>query len=192
MAQLLIISKWHVELPVVNRPRSHLLHYTGLVDEGDDDAMEDELNNPLARGGITHSGGGGGGATAADGDGDGDGEFEMVDVGGGDNSAAEYDATVDSAEDVAAHEQLELAREDRLFPDEVDTPMDMPASVRFQKHVKSKAYLGPLQLPCSRCLFWHLRQADRMQRSTCGAKRCLQRHTANRCLCGLFDFLIFV
>ena len=48
---------------------------------------------------------------------------------------ANYDEKhVDMAEEQAALKKVKDARMDALFPDEVDTPVDMPAKVRFQKY----------------------------------------------------------
>eukprot|EP00038_Savillea_parva_P027628 m.60721 g.60721 ORF g.60721 m.60721 type:complete len:784 (+) comp7972_c0_seq1:104-2455(+) len=61
-----------------------------------------------------------------------DGEYELVDA--DDKSAdraREYDAAMDEDEEQAA---LEAAREDKEFPDEVDTPQHIKAKVRFQKY----------------------------------------------------------
>lgn len=60
------------------------------------------------------------------------GEFEVVDAADkAADRAREYDAAMDEDEEQAA---LEAAREDTEFPDEVETPQNMLAKVRFQKY----------------------------------------------------------
>jgi len=50
-------------------------------------------------------------------------------------STGDYDAKhVNFSEEVNEMERLKQARTDAMFPDEVDTPIDMPARVRFQKY----------------------------------------------------------
>ncbi|XP_072940361.1 pre-rRNA-processing protein TSR1 homolog [Epargyreus clarus] len=45
-----------------------------------------------------------------------------------------YDATIDAAEEHEMLQKLAAAREDQQFPDEVDTPQDVPAKERFMRY----------------------------------------------------------
>ncbi|KAK6635555.1 hypothetical protein RUM44_000807 [Polyplax serrata] len=45
-----------------------------------------------------------------------------------------YDEIMDFDEEKKAREQIKEARMDLLFPDEIDTPVDIPAKIRFQKY----------------------------------------------------------
>lgn len=46
----------------------------------------------------------------------------------------QYDEQLDMAAEQAEFEKIKAAKEDLLFPDEIDTPQDVPAKVRFQKY----------------------------------------------------------
>merc|ERR550519_2959603 len=53
----------------------------------------------------------------------------------------DYDAKhVNFAEEVNEMEKLKAARMDSMFPDEIDTPMDVPARIRFQKYRGLKSF----------------------------------------------------
>jgi len=53
----------------------------------------------------------------------------------------DYDAKhVNFAAEVDEMEELKAARVDSMFPDEVDTPMDVPARIRFQKYRGLKSF----------------------------------------------------
>jgi len=53
----------------------------------------------------------------------------------------DYDAKhVNFAKEVDEMEALKIARMDSMFPDEVDTPMDVPSRVRFQKYRGLKSF----------------------------------------------------
>lgn len=45
-----------------------------------------------------------------------------------------YDQTVDAFEEHEMLEKLKAAKEDQQFPDEVDTPQDLPARERFMRY----------------------------------------------------------
>ncbi|CAF1572733.1 unnamed protein product, partial [Adineta ricciae] len=51
-----------------------------------------------------------------------------------------YDEKLDMEEDKQTLKQLKEAKLDEQFPDEVDTPMDVPARVRFQKYRGLKSF----------------------------------------------------
>lgn len=61
-------------------------------------------------------------------------EYETVTVTEGDVDAERYDEKMDMDEEAKAKAKLMEAKEDRMFPDEVDTPQDIPARERFQKY----------------------------------------------------------
>lgn len=46
----------------------------------------------------------------------------------------QYDEQLDVTSEHADLEKLKAAKTDRAFPDEIDTPQDVPARVRFQKY----------------------------------------------------------
>lgn len=45
-----------------------------------------------------------------------------------------YDATIDTFEEHEMLKKLAAAKEDRQFPDEVDTPQDVPAKEKFMRY----------------------------------------------------------
>ncbi|XP_042877630.1 pre-rRNA-processing protein TSR1 homolog isoform X2 [Penaeus japonicus] len=51
-----------------------------------------------------------------------------------DTEGANYDDKYDYKEEMDALEKLRAAREDAVFPDEIDTPKDIPSRIRFQKY----------------------------------------------------------
>ncbi|XP_076033995.1 pre-rRNA-processing protein TSR1 homolog isoform X2 [Oratosquilla oratoria] len=60
-----------------------------------------------------------------------DDEYETMTVTEADDN---YDEKIDYGEELDAFEKLKAERQDQLFPDEVDTPQDMPARLRFSKY----------------------------------------------------------
>ncbi|KAG7299885.1 hypothetical protein JYU34_016905 [Plutella xylostella] len=72
-------------------------------------------------------------------DSEGDGDERVDDSESVAESAVEptderYDATIDAYEEHSQLQKLQAAREDRQFPDEVDTPQDAAAKDRFSKY----------------------------------------------------------
>lgn len=65
-----------------------------------------------------------------------DEEFEEVstNVGSTVNNDHKYDEQMDLYEERQAQEKLKAQRTDAMFPDEIDTPIDAPARLRFQKY----------------------------------------------------------
>jgi len=59
---------------------------------------------------------------------------EMESVQGESEDVNQYDKKVSFADEEEELKQMKAAREDELFPDEVDTPLDSLAKVRFQKY----------------------------------------------------------
>ncbi|KAK7067020.1 ribosome biogenesis protein tsr1 [Halocaridina rubra] len=65
------------------------------------------------------------------GDEDEEDEYESMSV--TDAGDVNYDEKVDYAAEMDAYKKMQAAREDAMFPDELDTPQNIPARVRFQK-----------------------------------------------------------
>ena len=62
-------------------------------------------------------------------------EYDTITVTEGGNEDANYDEKhMNLAEEREALERVKAAKMDAMFPDEVDTPADMPAKIRFQKY----------------------------------------------------------
>ena len=79
----------------------------------------------------------------------------------------DYDTkNVNFAAEVDELEAIKAARMEALFPDEVDTPMDVPARVRFQKYRGLKSfrttYWDPKEnLPLDYARIWQFENFDR-------------------------------
>lgn len=69
----------------------------------------------------------------SDGAGD-DNDFESVTESEMGPTDEKYDATIDAQEEHEMLQKLVAAKEDRQFPDEVDTPQDVPARERFMRY----------------------------------------------------------
>lgn len=63
-----------------------------------------------------------------------DNDFESVTESEIGPTDEKYDATIDAAEEHEMLQKLAAAKEDRQFPDEVDTPQDVPARERFMRY----------------------------------------------------------
>ncbi|XP_049866337.1 pre-rRNA-processing protein TSR1 homolog [Pectinophora gossypiella] len=63
-----------------------------------------------------------------------DNDFESVTESEAGPTDDKYDATIDAHEEHEMLQKLAAAREDRQFPDEVDTPQDVPARERFMRY----------------------------------------------------------
>ena len=79
----------------------------------------------------------------------------------------DYDTKhVNFAAEVDELEAMKAARMEEMFPDEVDTPMDVPARVRFQKYRGLKSfrttYWDPKEnLPLDYARIWQFENFDR-------------------------------
>lgn len=61
--------------------------------------------------------------------------WEEIEVGASEAEAdTKYDETIDKMEEDAALQKIKAAREEAAFPDEMDTPKDVPARERFAKY----------------------------------------------------------
>lgn len=63
-----------------------------------------------------------------------DNDFESVTESEVGVTDEKYDATIDAQEEHEMLQKLAAAKEDQQFPDEVDTPQDMPARERFMRY----------------------------------------------------------
>ncbi|KAJ0179702.1 hypothetical protein K1T71_004293 [Dendrolimus kikuchii] len=63
-----------------------------------------------------------------------DNDFESVTESEMGPTDEKYDATIDAAEEHEMLQKLAAAKEDQQFPDEVDTPQDVPARERFNRY----------------------------------------------------------
>ena len=63
-----------------------------------------------------------------------DEEYETITISEAPPDEEKYDAAMDMYEEREAMEKLKKAKLDAQFPDEVDTPIDVPAKIRFQKY----------------------------------------------------------
>lgn len=59
---------------------------------------------------------------------------EIITVTEGDIDVEKYDESIDVDVEKQERENIRKAKEDQIFPDEIDTPLDMPARLRFQKY----------------------------------------------------------
>ncbi|KAG7163444.1 Pre-rRNA-processing protein TSR1-like [Homarus americanus] len=97
-------------------------------DDDDDENSESEMDEDLAPVDTISQNG-------YDGEGDGDEddneEYETMTV--TDAEGVNYDEKVDYEAEMDAFDKMRAARDDAMFPDEVDTPQDLTARIRFQK-----------------------------------------------------------
>lgn len=63
-----------------------------------------------------------------------DNDFESVTESEVGVTDEKYDATIDAIEEHEMLQKLAAAKEDQQFPDEVDTPQDVPARERFMRY----------------------------------------------------------
>lgn len=100
-------------------------------EEGGDD--EDETESEMDDGFAPVDNVSQDGYECQDGDGDDEDNEEYDTVTVTDAEGVNYDEKVDYGAEMDALQKLRSAREDAMFPDEIDTPQDIPARVRFQK-----------------------------------------------------------
>ncbi|KXJ22849.1 Pre-rRNA-processing protein TSR1-like [Exaiptasia diaphana] len=67
-------------------------------------------------------------------------DFETLSVSGPETDNTKYDEDIDIDEERKQLEKLRSERENEMFPDEIDTPMDVAARVRFQKFRGLKSF----------------------------------------------------
>uniref|UniRef100_A0A8D8BHS8 Pre-rRNA-processing protein TSR1 homolog n=1 Tax=Culex pipiens TaxID=7175 RepID=A0A8D8BHS8_CULPI len=61
-------------------------------------------------------------------------EYDEVSVSDGPVSASKYDKDMDMEEERRSLAKLQAAKDDEIFPDEIDTPANIPAQERFRKY----------------------------------------------------------
>lgn len=69
-----------------------------------------------------------------------DEEYETVSVAATETEDSKYDEDIDVDEERDQLEKIRAERENEMFPDEMDTPMDQPARVRFQRYRGLKSF----------------------------------------------------
>ncbi|XP_055549498.1 pre-rRNA-processing protein TSR1 homolog [Wyeomyia smithii] len=73
-------------------------------------------------------------AAEDDGGSEDDEEFDEISVSDGPVSADKYDKQMDMEEEKRTLAKLQAAKDDEVFPDEIDTPANVPARERFRKY----------------------------------------------------------
>lgn len=101
-------------------------------DEDDDaeDMMEDDEND-------SQDAGSGHGSGDEEEDEEEEEELDSTDLGGADQR---YDQTLDQAEEEDGLKRYREARANEMFPDEIDTPVDIAAKTRFQRYRGLKSF----------------------------------------------------
>lgn len=98
-------------------------------EDEDDDDDDDEEENYMSCESDTES--------KVEDDGDNseeDEEFDEISVSDGPVSAHKYDTQMDMEEEKRTLAKLKAAKDDEIFPDEIDTPANVPARERFRKY----------------------------------------------------------
>merc|ERR1719186_2034476 len=91
-----------------------------------------------------------------------------------DEDGGDYDTKhVNFAAEVDEMEALKVARMDSMFPDEIDTPLDVPARVRFQKYRGLKSFRTSIwdpkeNLPLDYARIFQFENFDRTKRRVIG------------------------
>lgn len=98
-------------------------------DEDEDDEDEEGEEDYMSCESDTESKAGEQGETEED-----DEEYEEVSVSEGPVSAERYDKQMDMEEEKRTLAKLQAAKDDEIFPDEIDTPANVPARERFRKY----------------------------------------------------------
>lgn len=65
---------------------------------------------------------------------DADDQFDTITQSEVDINDQQYDQQIDLQKEQSDLEKVKAANSDLMFPDEIDTPQDVPARVRFQKY----------------------------------------------------------
>uniref|UniRef100_A0A8C1T1G7 Pre-rRNA-processing protein TSR1 homolog n=1 Tax=Cyprinus carpio TaxID=7962 RepID=A0A8C1T1G7_CYPCA len=118
-------------------------------DDDEDGMMEDDMDD--------------------DDDGEEEEEEEEISSTGHTGADQKYDEGIDEAEEGEGLRRYREARADEMFPDEVDTPLDVPAKTRFQKFRGLKSFRSspwdPLEnLPLDYSRIYQFQNFERMRR----------------------------
>jgi len=97
-------------------------------DEDDDDCEMDDSLIPIDAQSQAES------QEEQDGEDESEEEYEDLEISQEAGVDDAYDETIDYAAEMDAYDKMKAARDDAMFPDEIDTPQDAPARVRFQKY----------------------------------------------------------
>ncbi|GBP10399.1 Pre-rRNA-processing protein TSR1 homolog [Eumeta japonica] len=98
-----------------------------------------------------------------------DNDFESVAESEAGPTDEKYDQTVNAVEEHEMLEKIKAAREDQMFPDEVDTPLDMPARERFVRYrglesFRTSAWDPKENLPADYARIFQFENYDRTRR----------------------------
>ncbi|XP_055052600.2 pre-rRNA-processing protein TSR1 homolog [Misgurnus anguillicaudatus] len=134
------------------------------VDSCDDDdgMMEDEMDNESQDAGSEC-------ASGDDDDDEEEEEEEEISSTGRTGADQKYDECMDEAEEGEGLRRYREARANEMFPDEVDTPLDVPAKTRFQRYRGLKSFRSspwdPLEnLPPNYSRIFQFQNFERMRR----------------------------
>ncbi|XP_077064435.1 pre-rRNA-processing protein TSR1 homolog [Siphateles boraxobius] len=136
--------------------------YVDSCDDDEDGIMDDEMDGDNESQDA-------GSECASEGDDDDVEEEEEICSSGHTGGDQKYDKEIDEAEEGEGLRRYREARANEMFPDEVDTPLDVPAKTRFQKYRGLKSFRSspwdPLEnLPPNYSRIYQFQNFERMRR----------------------------